>query len=153
VGFFGTYLLTEGQWLTLEAGQQIVATEPWIQVAIHDSDFTIVDYRPAGSGSGECYLGSTPRTYFEDDNASAATDRQREAAGLAEWWSLAQSGATPAQVSAKRDDLLGFLAEDLEPDEDEEEDDELPDEEIFVEIKTGIFLTALGLSLPADLVR
>jgi hypothetical protein len=53
--------------------------EPWLVVDIHDSYVATIAYRPAGSGSGVAYLGVTPRTYFEDPDASAPTDVVREA--------------------------------------------------------------------------
>jgi hypothetical protein len=42
-------------------------------------------YEPAGPGSGTAYLGYTPRTYVDDESASAPADVLREAEGLASW--------------------------------------------------------------------
>ena len=122
---------------------------------IHDSDITTVLYRPVGRGTGTAYLGATPRTYFEDDNASAPTDVAREAAGLADWWAQVRGGVNEVERSDKETALAGYLAHDEDPAEidiDEDEDvDQLDDGEIFVEVKTARFLETLGLPLPEDL--
>lgn len=52
-------------------------------VRIYDIDIVEVVYEPAGLGTGRAYLRYTPRISLEDDNASAHTDPDREAAGLA----------------------------------------------------------------------
>jgi hypothetical protein len=44
-------------------------------------------------------------------------------------------------------ELQGFLAEDLEPGLD----DDLDEDDIFVELKAERFLSALGVPLPSDL--
>lgn len=109
VGFFGTYLYEAAQqrWRPempaindirqpVRGDREPDAAEPWLLVDIHDSDFTVVTYRPVGQGTGVAYLGFTPRTYFDEDE---------------------------------------------------------DDSEVFVELKTGQFLVALGLPLPAELAR
>jgi hypothetical protein len=158
VGFFGGYVYDGTRWLPLpeEGGHDLA--EPWLSVDMHDSDISTVVYRPAEPGSGVAYLGDTPRTYFEDEAASAPTDVAREAAGLAAWWSRRQHGASEAERGAKERELAAYLAEDIDPDEldwdgEEENIDDLDDGEVFVEVKTARFLTALGLPLPADLAR
>jgi hypothetical protein len=168
MGFFGTYLYDGDKrtWSPAdpaidELGQPVDgdrppgAAEPWLLVDIHDSDFTIVSYRPAGRGTGTAYLGTTPRTYFEDERASAPTDVPREAAGLADWWGRTRGGAGGAERAAKEDELRGYLAEDLDPevDLDEDEAEELDDGEVFVEVKTRRFLAALDLPVPEELPR
>jgi hypothetical protein len=108
MGFYGTYLFEGGAWRTNEVGPAIDelgfairgdelpdAAEPWILVDIHDR-------------SGTAYLGLTPRTYLDDERASAPTD---------------------------------VACEDLD------------DADVFVEVKTGRFLAALDLPVPADLQR
>ncbi|HEX7305567.1 hypothetical protein [Lentzea sp.] len=152
MGFFGTYAFEHGEWKTLSEGELPPLSEPSLWIDIHDSDITSVVYTPAGPGSGVAYLGLTPRTYFENPNASDPTDVLREASGLAAWWALVSSGS---DVVAKQAEILGFLAEDENPDEfewDESEDiDEIDDGEVFVEVKTARFLAALDLPLPAEL--
>jgi hypothetical protein len=151
VGFFGTYAFENGQWKTLSEGELPPLAEPFLWIDIHDSDITSVVYAPPGPGSGVAYLGLTPRTYFENPNASDPTDVLREAAGLAAWWALHNSG----DVTAKQAELLGYLAEDEDPDDfewDEGEDvDAIDGAEVFVEVKTAQFLAALGLPVPYDL--
>jgi hypothetical protein len=151
VGFFGTYAYEHGSWKTLPEGELPPLAEPFLWIDIHDSDITSVVYAPAGPGAGVAYLGLTPRTYFENPNASDPTDVLREAAGLAAWWALSNSGDVPA----KQAELLAFLAEDEDPNGfewDESEDvDEIDDGEVFVEVKTRRFLAALDLPLPDGL--
>lgn len=148
VGFFGTYAYEHGQWKTLSEGELPPLEEPFLWIDIHDSDITSVVYGPAGSGSGVAYLGLTPRTYFENPNASDPTDVMREAAGLAAWWALHNSG----DAAGKQAELLGYLAADENPDDFSLEDQEdVEDVDVFVEIKTARFLAALGLPVPYDL--
>lgn len=144
MGFFGTYAYEHGVWTELPEGQLKEFTEPWLWIDIHDSDITSVVYAPIGSGTGVAYLGLTPRTYFENDNASDPTDVAREAKGLAEWWAAQAQHADADQV-AKEQELAGYLAKDENPDEWEEDIDE---SEVFVEVKTLRFLAALGLPQP-----
>ncbi|MCT9929554.1 hypothetical protein N5079_04890 [Planotetraspora sp. A-T 1434] len=157
MGFFGTYLYDGSRWLEHEADQHLDLAEPWLMVSIHDSDITTVVYRPAGPGSGVAYLGVTPRTYFEDSEASAPTDPALEAAGLANWWGQVHGVTSDAERKAKERQLEAYLAEDIDPGEinaDEDEDvDDLDDAEIFVEVKTGAFLGTLDLPIPDDLSR
>ena len=175
MGFFGTYLFENGGWRSdtppgynvlwepVRGDEPPSATEPWLLVDIHDSDITIVTYRPVGPGTGTAYLGFTPRSYFERDDASAPTDVDREAAGLAAWWRLVHSAAAD-EASGKESELAAFLAHDLAeselpyPDDDddddlEQDDDNLDDAEVFVEVKTGRFIASLGLPVPDDLRR
>ena len=151
VGFFGTYAYEHGSWKTLSEGELPPLDEPSLWIDIHDSDITSVVYAPVGPGSGVAYLGLTPRTYFENPNASDPTDVLREAAGLAAWWALHNSG----DVAAKQAEILGFLASDENPDDFEWNEDEdvdmIDDGEVFVEVKTQRFLAALGLPVPYDL--
>lgn len=151
VGFFGTYAYEHGSWKTLSEGELPPLDEPSLWIDIHDSDITSVVYAPVGPGSGVAYLGLTPRTYFENPNASDPTDVLREAAGLAAWWALHNSG----DVAAKQAELLEFLASDENPDDFEWNEDEdvdmIDDGEVFVEVKTQRFLAALGLPVPYDL--
>lgn len=148
VGFFGTYAFEHGQWKTLSEGELPPLDEPSLWIDIHDSDITSVVYTPVGPGSGVAYLGLTPRTYFENPNASDPTDVLREAAGLAAWWALHDSG----DVAAKQAELLGFLASDENPEDFSlAEGEDVEEADVFVEIKTARFLEALGLPVPYDL--
>ncbi|MEV7986869.1 hypothetical protein [Micromonospora sp. NPDC085948] len=75
-------------WAGAAVGVACAGNTPWLLVDIHDSDSATLTYRPAGPGTGVAYLGYTPRTYFENPDASAPTDAVREAAGLSAWWAL-----------------------------------------------------------------
>ena len=127
----------------------------WLSVHIHDSDFAIVRYQPAGPGSGTAYLGCTPRTYFEDESASAPTDVLREAEGLATWLAQQQGTSDTAEL---RELVASFLADDaweqlLADDADFADDTGDPDDEdVFVEVKVSRFLNAVSLPAPAELL-
>jgi len=151
MGFFGTYLFDGTRWTQQEPGRPPTAAEPWLLIDIHDSDISTVTYGPAGSGTGTAYLGYTPRTYFEDETASMPTDVDKEADGLAAWWAALQPSATDAMRAAKASELRTFLATDDEPLDEDDSDDELDDGEVFVEIKTARFLSALGIPAPDGL--
>ena len=157
MGFFGTYRFHDRQWQEIDPDRGFQLAGPWLVVSIHDSDFTSVVYHPKGSGTGLAYLGFTPRSYFEDEQASDPTEVDSEATGLAQWWADLRGGATSLQMDAKAEELIGFLAEDLasaelEEEWDEDGDEELDDEDVFVEVKTVRFLAALELDPPAALV-
>lgn len=154
MGFFGTYLYDGSQWMEHSIDRSPGIAEPWILVDIHDGDITAIMYSPTGPGSGVAYLGYTPRTYFEDEKASAPTDVAREAAGLVAWWAQLRGGASDSERRAKQNELAGYLAEDIDPSDIDvggAHDDELNDAEIFVEIKTAHFLGALDLPVPDEL--
>jgi hypothetical protein len=93
VGFFGRYVFDGRTWhnAELEAVQAPDIDAPWLSVDIYDGDFATVRYEPSGPGSGTAYLGKTPRTYFDEESASARTDVPREADGAwhAGWLSSA----------------------------------------------------------------
>lgn len=155
MGLFGTYLYDGIRWLQYQPDQHRDLAEPWLMVNIHDSDIAVVVYRPTGPGAGVAYLGYTPRTYFENAEASAPTDAAREAAGLAAWWGRVRGVAGDAERKAKERHLIAYLAEDVDPVEinvvDNEDVDHLDDAEIFVEVKTARFLAALDLPVLDDL--
>ncbi|MGW3346605.1 hypothetical protein ACWDA3_25100 [Nonomuraea rubra] len=156
MGFFGTYLYDGAHWLEYEPDQERDLAEPWLMVNVYDSDSATLVYRPTGPGAGVAYLGYTPRTYFEDPEASAPIDVEREAAGLVSWWSQVHGVAEDAEREVKGRELHAYLAEDIAPGEvewDEEDVDQLDDTEIFVEVKTARFLGALDLSVPDALSR
>lgn len=134
--------------------KQPTIPEPWLLVDIHDSDIATITYRPPGPGSGVAYLGDTPRTYFENPDASAPTDAAREAAGLGAWWAHQHGRTSGTEREAKEAELAAYLAEDLNPaDIDHDDDDDPDDAEVFVEVKTARFLAALDLPVPDDLPR
>lgn len=151
MGFFGSYLFTDGRWVEHDPSVPPAVMEPWLLVSVHDSDFTWIAYSPVGSGTGSAFLGFTPRVYFEDDQAPP-TDTVREADGLASWWAGARA-ASEAERAAKAAELLAFLADDEPADDldDTDGEDELDDGDVFVEVKTARFLTALNLPVPDDL--
>ncbi len=120
---------------------------------IHDSDIAVLRYEPVGPRSGTAYLGHTPRTYFEDESASAPTDVLREAEGLASWLAGQQGRSDEAEL---RELIASFLAHDipepLDDDADLEDDaDGLGDTDIFVEVKVSKFFNAIGLPVPDEL--
>ena len=82
--------------------------------------------------------------YFEDEDASALTDVERESTALTAWWAEYSVGG---DVAAKRAELLPYLAEDRDEADDFEDDDG----EVFVEVELARFLRALDLPVPADL--
>jgi hypothetical protein len=156
VGFFGAYAFDGSTWHSFDPDSNEVPdiAGRWLSVHIHDSDFAIVRYQPAGPGSGTAYLGYTPRTYFEDESASAPTDVLREAEGLASW--LAQQQGRGVEVEL-RELVASFLADDAQElllaDDADFADDagDLDDDDIFVEAKVSKFLNAVGLPVPAEL--
>jgi hypothetical protein len=154
VGFFGTYLYDGSRWIPHQPDEVPTIAAPWLVVDIHDSDITTVTYRPEGPGSGVAYLGHTPRTYFEDADASAPTDVAREAAGLGSWWAQLRGGANDTERRAKEVELAAYLAEDVDPAEidlEAEDDGDEDDADIFVEVKTVRFLATLELPVPDEL--
>lgn len=155
MGFFGTFVYDRTGWKPHRPGQVPEQSAPWLTVDIYDSDFATVGYSPVGRGSGVAYLGFTPRDYFEDPDAAPPTDVLREAAGLADWWAQRRNGATGSERAAKEHELAGYLAHDdgaIDPaDLSDETIGQFDDEDIFVEIKTARFLSALDLPAPDDL--
>lgn len=147
MGFFGLYLYDGSLWSELDQEATPSASEPWLLVRIYDSDITEVSYAPLGPGSGVAFLGYTPRLYFEDETASAPTDPDHEAQGLATWWAALHPEADEGAHAAKASELKAFLASDDPSGDDEDEDDE----EVLVEVKTARFVRALGLPTPAGL--
>jgi hypothetical protein len=139
MGFFGSYVYDGAGWTSVDPTATVDVPEPGLWVMVHDSDVTRLTYRPSGRGSGEAFVGYTPRSYFEDETASAPTDVAREAAGLHDW-ATAVVGSSPGEEA-----IAAFLAADEEEIDDFDESD---DAEIFVEVKTARLLTALGLPLP-----
>lgn len=145
MGNVTSWLLRDGDW----SSGPPPADGPgpaWLHLDIHDSDLTTIRYQPHYAGSGIAFVGTTPRIYFEDESASAPTDTEREAAGLAAWVSDSIGG----DPMAHRDTIRPFLAEDLEDDWDGES--EVSDADIFVEVKTGELLAALGIDPPPGLL-
>jgi hypothetical protein len=102
----------------------------------------------ARSGNGIAYLGVTPRTYFEDPNASMPTDAAREAQALGEWRSQQHRGGDNVEREVTAAELAANIAADIDPDHlaaDEDDHEDLNGADIFVEVKTAHFLAALGL--------
>ncbi|MFI5712122.1 hypothetical protein [Kribbella sp. NPDC051620] len=155
MGFFGTYLYAGEQWTEHDPEQAVEVAGAWLLIDIHDSDFTVVRYSPEYDGTGVAYLGYTPRMYFESEDDDSRTDTTREATALTTWWTNHTPTADPAAAGSKRAELLPYLAEDHDTfdleDEDGEDDEDLPDSEIYVEVKTADFLASLDLPLPPAL--
>ena len=118
MGFFGGYIFDGQGWLEFEPASGTVPEvgTPWLKVVIFDSDIADISYHPAGPGTGVAYLGYTPRVYFEDENASAPSDVEREAAGLAAWVAAYQGGG---DETALQDLIAPFLASDEDEDDDQ----------------------------------
>jgi len=171
MGFFGGYIFDGHDWLEFEPSSGTVpkVDSPWLKVVIFDSDIADISYHPAGPGTGVAYLGFTPRVYFEDENASAPTDVERESAGLAAWVATHQGGGDEA---ALQDLIVPFLASDDDGDEEDDEDrdpdrggsawddedepedepdDDFDEDEALVEVKVARLFTAIGIPLPDDL--
>ena len=137
MGFFGSYVYADHAWSEVDPDAEAgVPSEPYMVVMIHDSDIAMIRYAPAGVGTGEAFLGHTPRAYFGDPAAPTAADTGIEAAGLAAWAELV--GTSPAP-----DEIERFLASDDKQPDDRQDD--VPDEDVFVELKTARFLQTLGL--------
>jgi hypothetical protein len=146
VGFFGGFIFDGSSWREYDLeGQRPDVAEPWLSVVVCDSDLAEVRYRPAGPGTGTAYLGCTPRTYFEDESASAPADVRREAAGLA-WWAARQR-AVHDQADLRELIASMLAADDGDPSAadsgSEDDDDDVGD--VFVEDRVSRFLGAIGL--------
>jgi len=133
MGLFGTFSYSGGTWTSPDA-----VTEPFLVIAVHDSDIATVDYRPAAEAAGRCYLGFQPRVYFEDPTASAPVDNDAEARGFASWARL----ATGREVDPQ--DVAALLAPD---DEDADPDD------LFVEETVRRLLELAGVPVPEELLE
>lgn len=70
--------------------------ERTLRLFLADSDFAEVRYHPVTApGTGSAFVGFTPRTYFENDEAPGCTDTAPDAVGLAAW---AGPGVSPIDV-------------------------------------------------------
>jgi len=149
MGFFGTYQFNGSAWSEGDPAAGPSGPEPWLWVDIYDSDFTTIRYAPVGSGTGVAFLNSTPRVYFESDDASTPTHVGRESLGLAEWWASHTPGASGPEQDSKRAEIAALLASDDVTSDDASEDDA----DIFAEIKTVRLLTTLGIPVPEDMAE
>jgi hypothetical protein len=150
MGFFGTYLFDGTAWSEVDPENVPELPEPWLFIDIHDSDVGTIAYAPAGPGTGVAYLGYTPRSYFGDEEASAPTDVEREARGLATWSTPWLPEADAAVLAARVARLEGFLAID-DPVFDDDADATLDEEDVFVEFKSVKLLRELGVPVPIEL--
>ena len=126
MGYFGTFTFARGTW----SGD--VGSEPSLTIEIHDSDIATIDYRAPRSGVGRCYLGTQPREYFEDPDASDLIDVDSEARRLGEW--AAEALGSPVDAALIRP----LLAEEgVDPPDD------------FVEETVHRLCEVLGLPVPA----
>ena len=128
MGYFGRFVYSGGRW-----GAEI--EEPCIVIDIHDSDIAGV-YLAAEGHTELFYLGTQPREYFDDPEASEELDVDAEANQFA---ALANRHFG-AHITAEQ--VRPFLAEEgVEPRDD------------FVEETVADLLELLGLPLPDDLPR
>jgi hypothetical protein len=156
VGFFGGYVFDGREWHGLDPNshQMLDIAVPWLSLHIHDSDIATIRYVPVGPGSGTAYIGFRPRTYFQDESASAPADVLREAEGLAFWLAQQQGRSDEAGL---RELIASFLAADIREQQPGnfaslEDDAGNPDDaDIFVEVKVSRFLKAIGLPVPDEL--
>ena len=79
MGLFAGYVFDGSSWRDFDpaSDQPPDLASRWLSAEIHDSDFAAVRYGPSGPGSGTAYLGFTPRTYFQDQSASAPAGPRR----------------------------------------------------------------------------
>lgn len=97
MGNWNCYIF-DGSWTSHETPDDI--PEPLgdrtLRLFLADSDFAEVRYDPVTApGTGSAFVGYTPRTYFENDEAPGCTDTAPDAAGLAAW---AGPGVSPIDV-------------------------------------------------------
>jgi hypothetical protein len=149
VGYFGAWLLETGTWTSAEAPVGGEVTSPWLHVEIHDSDWAAIRYSPSFGGRGVAYIGMTPRIYFEDETASAPTDRAAESRAIAAWVANVVGGDS-AQLQPT---VASYLAEDRDPDWEsilplDDSPSSMADEDVFVEQRVARFLEATGLGVP-----
>lgn len=128
---------------------------PWLHLRIQDSAVATLRYAPCLKGSGVAYLGLSPRAYFGPTSPAPTVDRDREAAAIAAWvaGTNGSQGSRPDRPADLASVVWDFLAPDELPDWDNEDADQVPDEDIFVEFKVLRFLAAVGLPRPTGLVE
>lgn len=153
MGFFGRYIFDGRAWraCTQDDPEKLPIIEPWLYLEIYDSDYAIIKYRPRGPGSGVAFISFTPRTYFEDADASSPTDPDVEAAGLA---AAIMSMGAPGKF-----DSVGLQAVIREFLTDDGETEQLEanwitgssHDDPFVESKVRHLLEALELPMPQGL--
>lgn len=98
MGNWNCYVLDAGAWSVYATPDEIPETlgERTLRLFLADSDFAEVRYTPVSApGTGAAFVGFTPRTYFENDEAPGCTDTAPDAAGLATW---AGPGVSPVDV-------------------------------------------------------
>ena len=145
MGLFASWVYEGGGWRDVDVDDPGPGLRrPWLRISVYDSDLALVMYAPSGVGSGQAFLGRTPREYLSADQAP--TDGKREAAGLAAW---AFGAGVAGDVGARRDVLAGLLVSDESAGIPA---DEVLDDEAFVEETCLRFLDALGLPPPHRLV-
>lgn len=137
MGNFGRFVFSNGEWNHYDGDDrwdQGIQTCPYLAIDVYDSDYASVEYKPAGTASGNFYLRIQPRDHFEDPTANEWVDVDEEAAGLAAW-AHAALGRTISSAT-----LLPFIA----PEGVEEPED------VFVEETMERLLGRLGLAMPGD---
>lgn len=114
MGNWNCYVLADGDWSVYTTPDEIPETLPdrTLRLFLADSDFAEVRYDPVTSpGTGAAFVGFTPRTYFENDEAPGCTDTAPDSAGLAAW---AGPGVSPADVQELLADDTTGTAPDFE---------------------------------------
>ena len=126
MGFFGTFVYSDGHWSEAASGS------PYLSIEVHDSDIATVTFVPAGTSEGIFYLGFQPRDYFEDPTASGPVDLDAESTGVTTWASqILGTEVAPEDVRP-----LLAVAGTTEPKDD------------FVELTVGRLLALLNLPIP-----
>lgn len=147
LGYFGIFRFHDGEWVQHD-DRPDPTVEPWLLVDIYDSDLAMIDYAPKGRGSGEAFIGCPLTSINPGERVLTREDSTREAAGLADWWEHRQGSVSPERKAAKERELVDYFAEDAKGEADYEPADT---GEVYVEVKTGRFIAALGLPEIDDL--
>lgn len=124
MGSFESYVYADGTW------GDSATDDPWLSIALHDSDFATVRYSPAPEGLGLFYVGYQPSDYFQSPGDNDAVDTDGEAEGFAAW----ASSVSDADVAAS--DVLPFVAPGHRVGDPED---------VFVEETIDRLLVTLGL--------
>lgn len=130
MGSFESYVYADGDW------GDSATDDPWLSIALHDSDFATIRYSPAPEGFGLFYVGYQPSDYFKTSGDGDPVDVAGEAAGIADWAAM----VADAEVAVA--DVLPFVAPAHRLDDPED---------VFVEWEIQRLLVVLGIPIiPLD---